>query len=94
MADRLTVSTKPVRSSSTVWVNVGTVASAMLAALALGLGDVGLSELAQARVLLAVVVLQSGVNVWLRLRTHEPLAGTAGERKAKAESSDPRAPGT
>lgn len=81
------VTAKPVSSSSTVWLNVATIAVLVLSAAALGLGDLGIDPLTQARVLYAINIANAGLNAWLRLRTHEPLAGTTGERKAIAEAS-------
>ena len=73
---------KPLRQSKTFWLNVTTVISVSLGAVAVGIRDLPISEDAVVWVLFVVGVIQPALNVVLRLRTHDPIAGSTGERMA------------
>jgi hypothetical protein len=87
MPARITVTTKPPAQSSTLWLNAVTIALLAVSAATMGLTDIGLDPLWQARILYGSNVLNAVLNGVLRLRTHEPLEGTAGEEKARADEA-------
>lgn len=76
---------KPAAHSKTLWLNGVTIALLVLSAAALGLGDLGISPLAQARILYGINLLNAGLNGVLRLHTFQPLRGTMGAAKARDE---------
>lgn len=73
---------KPKASSKTLWLNIATIALLVISAATVGLGDLGIDPLTQARILWFSNLLNAGLNGIVRLYTYTPLAGTPGQVKA------------
>ena len=76
---------KTATRSKTLWLNVATLGLLAVSAASLGLGDLGIEPIWQARILYATNIINAVLNGVLRLHTYQPIAGTMGAQKARSE---------